>query len=145
MKECIWVDTVCDLLDEALIGEESVADARNLLGHDRQSRLPETQYIAIKERVTAIFSRMDSELPILGEIEDEHELGAYIFIPHWENVRKWCYLRANAELDQDTIYYLPPNSLQGESVIHAESAAIIECSAKRVLDNLTSYAEIQPP
>lgn len=143
MDEYIWRDSVRDLVDEPLIGAEDTIDARNMLGHDRQIRLSIDEYREVKRRVIEIFARMESDLPVLGEIEEEHVLGSYIFKPHWENPQKWFYLKTDADLVQDTVYYLPPKSLSGESVVDVEPDDVVECSAGRVLDNVNVYANIE--
>lgn len=139
MDDCVWTERVTDLIDEDMIDCTDLIDARNAISHDRRSMINESEYEEVKDRVETIFAMMSSDIPILGEIESEHELGAYIFNPHWENVRKWCYLRVEGDLNMDTVYYLPPGSLRNDSVAHLEREEIIRCTAERVIENLKRY------
>jgi hypothetical protein len=140
VEDCLWVESVQDLMDEPIIGGDDIIDARNMLSHDRLSYLDKDNYNVVKDRVETIFGRMASEVPIIGEIESEHDLGAYVFRPYWENVQKWSYLRSERDLYANTFYYLPPDSITDASVIQLDRSGIIECNSDRVIDNISQYS-----
>lgn len=139
MRDRVWIDDVRDLLDEPIIDTDSMIGARNLFGHDRQSRLSREGYTKVRERVDEIFTRMASEIPILGEVSGKHNLGAYMFTLHWPHVTNWCYLSTNKDLDGKTIYYLPPDAAINERVVEVDAEDITPCSSNRVLNNLQDY------
>jgi hypothetical protein len=142
MKDRVWRDDVCELIDRNIIGVDDVIELRNQFGHDRKPHIEKNEYIGIKERVNEIFSRIASEIPVMGEVVGEHKLGAYRFTLHWENATDWCYLSIDKQIDHDAIYYLPPDLEMDEKVVQPDENNIIACSSERALNNLRDYTSI---
>jgi tetratricopeptide (TPR) repeat protein len=143
MNERVWIDEVIELLDKPILDSNSMLDARNLFGHDRQSHLSREGYNEVIERIEKIFTLLASEAPILGKVTDEHKMGPYIFELFWPNVTDWCYLSVEEELDTESVYYLPPNISVQDRVIEPDSDDIVQCSSNRVLNNLENHTNFE--
>lgn len=141
MKNRVWRDDVCGLIDESVIGVDDIIELRNQFGHDRKPHIEKNEYMKIKERVNEIFSRIASEIPVMGEVVGKHKLGAYRFTLHWENATDWCYLSTNKQLENGNVYYLPPELNIDEKVVKPNKDDLIACSSDRALDNLNDYTK----
>jgi hypothetical protein len=142
MEERLWNDDVCELLDKEIIGESDVMELRNQFGHDRKPTITKEEYEAIDERINNIFSMIEREIPVMGEVVGQHRFGAYKVNVHWENATNWCYLNTDKDVELNEVYYLPTDFDIGEKVIDIDRSEIVPCSSDRALDNLMEYTSI---
>ncbi|AJF24494.1 hypothetical protein SG26_01590 [Haloarcula sp. CBA1115] len=139
MSEIVWCDTVRELLDEPLIGEDSLIDARNALGHDRRSRINFEEYEEIRNKTLVILTRMRSQIPALVSVSQRTRLGPYELQIHWENAKKAIRIQADASLEEGCKYYIPIEKATKGPIVDIPSDQILPVQSERTKDNLEQY------
>jgi hypothetical protein len=139
MENVIWRESVQELIDEPLIGESSLIEARNALGHDRVSRISKEEYNNILDRVETILTRIVAKVPIVVTSRGQSEVGLEVLTAHWENPQKTIRIKTEKTLNEGERYYLPLENQTLDPILEMESKKIMPVQADRVSDNLSEY------
>lgn len=148
-EELPWIDTVREVLSRVSYDaltmpskKGDLVDVRNDLHHNNINKLSRQDFEAIKSDIETIYRETALELPVLGKVLGENEYGAYTVHMFKRGTEKSVEITTDEELEQNTIYYFPPQIFTSpDTVPEIESEAIVRCQSHRVRKGLADYGD----
>lgn len=129
-------ESVYSLFTEPIVEQRNIVALRNDLAHGNKNRLSNDEFEALESQIKTILKTLAGDLPIVGTILSESDLGAYTVRLHCSETRQKIWMQTEADLTPGENYYLPAESVETDIIQEIPADEITPCTADRVVSNV---------